>query len=130
VLRDVIVQLDHSRAFPGDNGIPFGLLGTEQQAFLELNAVRRELGLLVYEDPPGAPRALPQCNRSARTATARAALSTERSLEDRSGNALIHWSHQLNLVPFGSDPLKTLLIHPFNAYCGMDRNWVFNLSTN
>ena len=44
-------HVDHSQTFPGDNGIRFRLLEAEKQAFLELNEIRRELGLLVYQEP-------------------------------------------------------------------------------
>jgi hypothetical protein len=48
--------VDHTQAFPGDEGVRFDLLEAERQAFLELNAVRRELGLLVYEEASGTPK--------------------------------------------------------------------------
>lgn len=38
-------RFDHSNAFPGDNGVRFSLIETEREDFLELNAVRGELGL-------------------------------------------------------------------------------------
>lgn len=39
---------DHSEAFPGDRGVRFTLIEAERQSFLELNAIRRELGLPWY----------------------------------------------------------------------------------
>ncbi len=42
---------DHNEEFTGDSGIRFRLAEAEREAFLELNAVRRELGLLTYREP-------------------------------------------------------------------------------
>jgi hypothetical protein len=42
---------DHAEAFPGDRGIRFRLVEAERQSFLDLNEVRRELGLLAYGQP-------------------------------------------------------------------------------
>jgi hypothetical protein len=42
---------DHATAFPGDSGIRFSLVEDERPSFLELNEVRRELGLLEYREP-------------------------------------------------------------------------------
>jgi hypothetical protein len=44
-------SFDHAEEFPGDRGIRFRLVETERQSFIELNAVRRELGLLEYSEP-------------------------------------------------------------------------------
>ena len=44
-------RVDHNDAFPEDRGVRFSLIETERQDFLELNEVRRELGLLVYRVP-------------------------------------------------------------------------------
>jgi hypothetical protein len=48
-------SFDHNEEFPGDNGIRFHLLEAERETFLELNEVRRELGLLAYREPGAAP---------------------------------------------------------------------------
>jgi len=49
---DIFMGLvDHAEPYPGDNGVRFGLLEADKEAFLELNEVRRELGLLRYRDP-------------------------------------------------------------------------------
>ena len=42
---------DHGAAYPGDRGVRFSLIETERESFLELNDVRRELGLPVYRIP-------------------------------------------------------------------------------
>ena len=42
---------DHAGAYPGDGGIRFRLVEAERRPFLELNEVRRELGLLEYGEP-------------------------------------------------------------------------------
>lgn len=42
---------DHAEPFPGDRGIRFRLVEAERRSFLELNEVRRELGLLEYGEP-------------------------------------------------------------------------------
>lgn len=47
---------DHSAGFPGDQGIRFKLNPSEKQDFVELNDIRRELGLLVYALPAGKPK--------------------------------------------------------------------------
>lgn len=44
-------QFDHGEAFPADGGLRFSLVEADRQDFLDLNAVRRELGLLVYGEP-------------------------------------------------------------------------------
>jgi hypothetical protein len=41
-------RFDHSNAFPGDHGVRFTLIEAERDDFLELNAVRGELGLMTY----------------------------------------------------------------------------------
>jgi len=51
---------DHSEPFPGDNGVRFSLIETERQDFLELNAVRGELGLLMYRIPAAGNTACPR----------------------------------------------------------------------
>jgi hypothetical protein len=43
--------VDHAEPYPGDNGVRFGLLEADREAFLELNEVRRELGILTYRNP-------------------------------------------------------------------------------
>jgi hypothetical protein len=48
-------RFDHAHAYPGDGGIRFVLIETERQDFLELNAVRRQLGMLTYGEPPEGP---------------------------------------------------------------------------
>jgi len=45
-------RFDHSDAFPGDNGVQFSLIAAERDDFLELNAVREELGLMTYRIAP------------------------------------------------------------------------------
>jgi hypothetical protein len=45
-------RFDHSAAFPGDRGLRFSLIESDRLAFQDLNAVRRELGLLAYPEPP------------------------------------------------------------------------------
>jgi hypothetical protein len=45
-------RFDHCEVFPGDNGVRFSLIEAERQDFLELNAVRGELGLLRYSISP------------------------------------------------------------------------------
>jgi hypothetical protein len=42
---------DHSKPYPGDKGIRFSVDATSHQDFLELNNVRRKIGLLVYRAP-------------------------------------------------------------------------------
>lgn len=44
-------QFDHAHAFPGDQGVRFRLIEAERREFMELNEIRRELGLLVYREP-------------------------------------------------------------------------------
>jgi hypothetical protein len=53
-------RFDHSDAFSGDNGVRFSLIETEREDFLELNAVRRELGLMIYRIVPPCNAAIPQ----------------------------------------------------------------------
>ena len=43
-------QFDHTDAFPDDKGVRFRLVEAERPEFLELNEIRRELGLLVYRE--------------------------------------------------------------------------------
>jgi len=45
-------RFDHSEAFPGDNGVLFSLIAAERENFLDLNAVRKELGLMTYRTAP------------------------------------------------------------------------------
>jgi hypothetical protein len=45
-------RFDHSEAFPGDKGVQFRLIEAERDNFLELNAVREELGLMTYRVAP------------------------------------------------------------------------------
>ncbi len=44
-------RFDHGQPFPGDGGVRFSLIELDRLDFLELNAVRRELGLLAYREP-------------------------------------------------------------------------------
>jgi hypothetical protein len=44
-------RFDHTEPFPGDHGVRFSINETERLDFLELNEVRRELGLLAYAVP-------------------------------------------------------------------------------
>jgi hypothetical protein len=53
-------RFDHRDAFPGDNGVRFSLNETEREDFLELNAVRGELGLMIYRIVPEYDTAIPQ----------------------------------------------------------------------
>ena len=41
-------RFDHGDAFPGDNGVHFSLIEAERDNFVELNAIREELGLMTY----------------------------------------------------------------------------------
>jgi hypothetical protein len=46
-------QFDHVHEYPGDSGVRFDLLEADREDFLELNEVRREMGLLVYGETSG-----------------------------------------------------------------------------
>jgi hypothetical protein len=53
-------RVDHSDSFPGDNGVRFSMIETDRQDFQELNAVRRELGLMTYCIAPACNPVFPQ----------------------------------------------------------------------
>lgn len=42
---------DHSKSFPGDNGVRFSVDATDRKDFLELNNVRRRTSMLAYRPP-------------------------------------------------------------------------------